>query len=190
MLHLDFTTLASYTIIMAPFISPSKGKLELEDVLRDITAYMNEDTRFAYRLIIGSDSQANTPLKPKIQVEKRQNIDFVNAIVIHRVGRGGRYFWRRLHREYQNPLSLKARIFTEANLSIELALEVLTLLQQQLARVQVDSQPNIEVHIDVGQNGPTREMVKELVGLVRSSGFEAYIKPQAYAASTVADKYA
>ncbi len=159
------------------FISPTKGKLTVEEVMADVIAYMSEDTRFRYRLIIGTDSQV------------ARGVDFVNAIVIHRIGRGGRYFWQRIHKDYSSPLSLKARMFTEANYSIALAIELLALLQKRLAEAFMEFHPDVEVHIDVGERGPTREMIKELVGLVKANGFEARIKPEAYAASTVADKY-
>lgn len=159
------------------FVSPSQGKLTLEKVIHEITLFISEENRRGYRLVIGTDSQVN------------HGVDFVNAIVVHRVGRGGRYFWRRLRREYKKPLALKARMFSEANLSIELAVEVLALLQQELASAFVELSPHIEVHIDIGQNGPTKDMIKELVGMVKGSGFEAHIKPEAYAASCVADKY-
>lgn len=168
------------------FVSPSKGKLELEEVISDIIEYMSEFSRFGYQLIIGTDSQASASQREK----GARMVDFVSAIVIHRVGRGGRYFWRRVHREYNHPLSLKARMFTEANMSIELAINLLQVLQQYLVKANIEFEPHIEVHIDVGINGPTRDMIKELVGLVKASGFEARIKPEAYAASTVADKYA
>lgn len=167
------------------FISPTKGKLELPEVVLDIMGYMSADSRFSYRLIIGTDSQTNRAVHGH-----KDTVDFVSAVVVHRVGRGGRYFWQRIHREYANHLPLKARIFVEANLSIELAVELLQKLQHYLAEAFVQTHPSIEVHIDVGQNGPTRDMIKELVGLVKSNGFEARIKPEAYAASTVADKYA
>lgn len=168
------------------FISPSKGKLELEEVVSDIVEYMGEFSRLGYQLIIGTDSQASATVREK----GAKIVDFVNAIVIHRVGRGGRYFWRRTHREYNYPLSLKARMFTEANMSIELAVTSLQIFQECLAKAHIEFEPHIEVHIDIGMNGPTREVIKELVGLVKASGFEARIKPEAYAASTVADKYA
>lgn len=168
------------------FVSPSKGKLELEEVIADVVEYMGEFSRFGYQLIIGTDSQASTSTREK----GAKIVDFVSAIVIHRVGRGGRYFWRRTHHEYHHPLSLKARMFTEANMSIELAITSLQLFQEYLAKAHIEFEPRIEVHIDVGMNGPTREVIKELVGLVKASGFEARIKPEAYAASTVADKYA
>lgn len=171
------------------FVSPSRGKLNLEEVVTDIVEYMNQDTRSRYSLIIGTDSQVNVPLQ-RPAGDKGKTVDFVNAIVAHRIGKGGRYFWRRIHREYNAPITLKARMFTETHLSIELALQLLTLLQQSLADAFVERQPSMEVHIDVGQNGPTRELIKELVGLVRNNGFAARIKPESYVASTVADRYA
>ena len=48
---------------------------------------------------------------------------------------------------------------------------------------------NVEIHLDVGKNGPTGELIREVVGMVTGSGFDAKIKPDSYGASTVADKY-
>ena len=45
------------------------------------------------------------------------------------------------------------------------------------------------IHADVGENGGTREMIKEVVGLIRGNGFEPKIKPDSFVASGVADKY-
>jgi uncharacterized protein len=45
------------------------------------------------------------------------------------------------------------------------------------------------IHADVGENGKTKEMVKEVAGLIRSNGFEPRIKPMSFAASVVADRY-
>lgn len=172
------------------FISPSKGSVTLEEVIADVITYMGEDKRFKYRLIIGTDSQVSNPPYPPYHTTKGAQVDFVNALVVHRVGRGGRYFWRRVPRQYHSPLPLKARMFTEANFSIELAMEVLAQLQGNLAEAFTEYAPKVEVHIDVGHNGPTKEVIKELMSLVRSNGFEARIKPDSYVASTVADKYA
>jgi len=41
----------------------------------------------------------------------------------------------------------------------------------------------------VGEQGQTRDMVKEVVGLIKSNGFEPKIKPESFAASVVADRY-
>ena len=43
--------------------------------------------------------------------------------------------------------------------------------------------------MDIGRNGPTKDMIKEVVGMIKGSGYMVRIKPEAYAASTVADRY-
>jgi len=45
------------------------------------------------------------------------------------------------------------------------------------------------IHADVGEQGKTKEMVKEVTGLIRANGFEPRIKPMSFAASVVADRY-
>ncbi len=49
---------------------------------------------------------------------------------------------------------------------------------------------DLEIHIDVGEHGRTRELIDEVVGYIRGSGFAVKTKPDAYAASSVADKHA
>jgi predicted RNase H-related nuclease YkuK (DUF458 family) len=45
------------------------------------------------------------------------------------------------------------------------------------------------IHADVGENGQTKDMIKEVVGLIKGNGFEPKIKPESFVASTVADRY-
>ena len=47
----------------------------------------------------------------------------------------------------------------------------------------------LEIHIDVGRVGETREMIKEVVGIVTGNGYMAVTKPDSYGASKVADKH-
>ncbi|MGD0523344.1 MAG: ribonuclease H-like YkuK family protein, partial [Candidatus Microgenomates bacterium] len=42
---------------------------------------------------------------------------------------------------------------------------------------------------DVGPLGPTREMIREVVGMVNGNGFVAKTEPDSWGASKVADKY-
>ena len=39
-------------------------------------------------------------------------------------------------------------------------------------------QSNIEIHVDVGEAGPTREMIQELVGMIVAHGYAAKTKPE------------
>ena len=48
---------------------------------------------------------------------------------------------------------------------------------------------NVEIHLDVGEKGDTKELIREVVGMVIGSGFDARIKPDSYGATKVADKY-
>jgi uncharacterized protein len=48
---------------------------------------------------------------------------------------------------------------------------------------------DFEIHVDVGENGETRVMLQELVGMIRANNFEARTKPESYAASKVADRH-
>jgi hypothetical protein len=50
-----------------------------------------------------------------------------------------------------------------------------------------------ELHVDVGENGKTREIVKQIVGWLENSQeyykFEVRYKPEAICASVVADRH-
>jgi predicted RNase H-related nuclease YkuK (DUF458 family) len=48
---------------------------------------------------------------------------------------------------------------------------------------------DVEVHVDIGQNGDTKELIREVVGWVMGSGFKVKIKPNACGATKVADRY-
>jgi predicted RNase H-related nuclease YkuK (DUF458 family) len=43
--------------------------------------------------------------------------------------------------------------------------------------------------MDIGEHGPTSKYIQELEGWVRATGYDYEIKPNSYAASTIADKY-
>ncbi|MBI4127802.1 MAG: ribonuclease H-like YkuK family protein [Parcubacteria group bacterium] len=151
------------------FNSPTKGILSLREVVEEVMAYLDESPDDRFILIVGSDSQNHV------------GTDYVTAIVAHHVGRGGRYFWTRQHDEKNLPL--RQRIYQEATRSMELAQELVKLLGERAIA------HNVEIHVDVGQNGPTREMIREVVGMIRGSGFAVKVKPEAYGAFVVADRY-
>ena len=106
----------------------------------------------------------------------------MTAIIIHRVGKGARYYYRRFNKNYMH--NLRQRIYYETYLSLEVAMMVAAKLAEN-----GDSRLNVEIHLDVGQQGETREMIREVVGMVIGSGFQAFIKPDSFGASKVADKF-
>jgi len=153
------------------FYNPHEGGLSFDGVVAAIVAGMEADPKERFEILIGTDSSSGP-----------DDVDFVSAIVLHKLGKGGRYFWTR-HREKRVP-SLRQKIWREAWLSFDLAQRVLAgLSDHALLRY------NLEIHVDVGENGRTKEMIDEVVGMIIGSGFSVRIKPHAYAASSVADKY-
>ena len=143
-----------------------------DQVIENIVRFMNVDNTRKYTIIIGSDS---LQLAPGVA-------DFVTAIVCHRVGNGGIYFWR--GSQHKGHKTLRDRIWHEVLLSLDIAKDF-------LERMKGKTVPtfDFEVHIDVGERGPTRELIQELVGIVRANNFEARVKPQSYAASSIADRH-
>jgi uncharacterized protein len=152
------------------FNSPSMGELDLREVIAEITKFIEQDTEKQYAIVVGTDSYTGN------------SVDYVTAVVVHRKGRGGKYFWQRLHKPKEP--SLRHRIYQETVLSIQTAQELM-----EKFKAGILAKYNLEIHIDVGQAGPTREMISEVVGMVRGSGFEAKTKPDAFAATSVADRH-
>lgn len=154
------------------FISPTKGRLDLNDMYQMIIEFVNEAPELKHRLIVGSDSQT-----------REEDVCFVTALIVYRQGRGGRYFY---HKDYKKMYpSIKQRIFYETAKSLELASE----LTKRLAEDDSVAALEIEIHLDVSQQGASSEVIKEVVGMVVGSGYDARIKPESYGASKVADKY-
>lgn len=154
------------------FISPSLGAMIFDDVFEDILKYASSNPADQYSLIIGTDSQIK---------EMKEEICYVTAIIVHRKGKGARFYYTR---ECDRIIrSLRQRIFYETSRSLVLASQVLEKLTDTVQDF------DIEIHLDVGNNGATKTLIKEVVGMVVGSGFNARIKPDSYGASSVADKY-
>lgn len=154
------------------FISPSLGPLTFEGMFDDIRRYLSEDPEARYSLIVGTDSQ----------LREGRGATFVTAIVAHRRGKGARYYYQREERRHMH--SLRQRILYETSLSLSTAGRI----AERLAESSIED-IDIEVHLDIGPRGDTRELIREIVGMVTGSGFHAKIKPDSYGASTVADRY-
>lgn len=152
--------------------SPTHGKVDLEKLKHLISAFMAENKKARYEIIVGTDSQ-------KV---RRDTYDFVSALIVHRVGSGGIYFWKRLVQERK--ISLKERIYQEATMSLVTSENFV-----KFFKTNGISKYNIQIHVDIGHNGETRDLITEVVGMVRGSGYEVKIKPDSYGASKVADRY-
>jgi len=159
------------------FYSPTKGKLSVDMMISDIADYVDKNPESFYRLVIGTDSQT----RGKNGVNK---IDFVTAVVVHRIGRGARYFWKKEKRNGK-PSVLRDKIYTETLISLDIA----QILVPKIRNIISPTKYDLEIHIDVGPLGPTRDMIREVVGMVQGNGYTAKTKPESWGASSVADKH-
>lgn len=153
------------------FVSPAKGVVKFDEMMEDIIAYLHEQPDADYRIIIGSDS-----------LYDEESTCFVSAVIVHRIGKGARYFYRRETQWVSS--NLRQRIYLEASKSLAVASKVMG----YLAHTEY-SDLNIEIHLDIGKYGETKDLIREVVGMIVGSGFDARIKPDSFAASKVADKY-
>ncbi len=147
-------------------------KLTPEAVAEELVRFMQADKKRSYKIVIGSDSE---------RVNDKM-ADFVVAVVVHRVGNGGRYFWRRT--EINRFWTLHDRIIQEVMISLDTAKEILGKLKD-LAVPHFD----FEIHADIGEKGDTKSMIQEVVGMIRANNFEPKTKPDSYAATKVADRH-
>jgi predicted RNase H-related nuclease YkuK (DUF458 family) len=163
------------------FQSITHGNLKVEEIIGLIKLFLEEKPNDIYSLVIGTDSHEKNGVKN----EKGKTINLVTAVLIHRKGTGGKYFW--IRKEVGNIHSLREKIYAETLTSLNFATSFVPLLKKGLNGHSPNY--NLEIHVDVGEHGDTREMIKEVVGMVTGNGFVAKTKPDAYGASYVADKH-
>lgn len=164
------------------FTSPTYGRLDWEQTLAKMLWFMGMDTKASYEVIIGTDSEA-----------QNGDADFVSAVIVHKKGRGGIYFWSR--QKIEKLYSMKQRVWQEAILSLNLAeklvrdLGSLGMFQNLKLALGGPNELNLEIHVDIGPNGETRVMISEIVGMIRANGFKVATKPASWGASHVADRH-
>lgn len=164
------------------FYNPTKGNLLAKQVIQEIISYIKEKPEKFYEIIVGCDSSS----------EEEPNFPVVVAVL--RRGEGGRFFLKKI--KYSSSfnkrfLYWKNRILQEVLLSCDLAMLLRDDFYKKIEQVD-DGTLQYQfkyIHADIGENGATKDMVKELTGLIRGNGFEPKIKPEAYIASVVADRY-
>ena len=154
------------------FNSPTYGQLTFKEVIYKISLFMRSEPAAGYKVIIGTDSQVY-PI----------GVSFVSAIIVHREGGGAIYFWHKTV-DTENYWVLKTRMYEEAVRSMELTTEFM-----EEYKTEGITQFNTEIHVDIGAQGKTRELISEVVGMIEGYGFAVKTKPQAFGAASVADRH-
>ena len=128
-----------------------------------------------YELIVGVDSHLHG-----------YAYRFITVVCLYRKGRGGFYYYtisEQGRKEFKGtyPVRVKARMFHETTLAIEVATEI----EEKTGKVPV-------VHIDASPANAgelTSMFSDELKGYVTASGFDAALKPWSFVASGIANKH-
>lgn len=164
------------------FYNMTEKFVSFEDVFERILHFVKQDPLAQYAMAIGTDSHGY-----------QSYTKFTSAVLIHRLGKGA---WGCL-RDYIVPRriqSLREKISLETSLSQEIAYYV---TPEMIARISdallpyVDkgSDFTISIHLDIGNQGATKELIKEMVGRIQAMGIEAKIKPDSYVASSYANRF-
>ena len=153
------------------FISPTNGKMTKAEIYDFILKKIQENQitkEHDYSIIVGTDSQNSYKTK------------MVLVICLIDKGHGGRYFY---HIDWMKKIKdINTKIYTETEKSLEIARELNKFLHDNDVRAEV------EVHVDIGRHGKTKELIQGILGWVTSEGFTAKIKDESWVASTIADK--
>ncbi|MCH6265138.1 MULTISPECIES: ribonuclease H-like YkuK family protein [Neobacillus] len=166
------------------FKNLQESKMAFEQVFERITEFMKCDPRGNYRLMVGTDSQVH-----------RSHTIFITGIVIQNMGNG---VWACIKKVIvpRKMTQLHERI----SLELSLTEEVVSLFTEEkknelinivLPNVYQGATFTIEGHIDIGAGirNKTSEFVKEMVMRMESMGVEPKIKPDAFVASSYANRY-
>lgn len=128
-----------------------------------------------YELIVGVDSHLHKGF-----------YRFVTVVCLYKKGRGGYYYYFTTEENKKNfkgtyPARVKARMFHETGLAIELATEI---------QEKINITPVIHIDASPPEMGELTSLFSEqLKGYVTASGFEGILKPWSFCASSIANKH-
>lgn len=160
------------------FVSPSRGKVEFEKIPDYLLEFYekNKTHESPYAIIVGSDSQ---------------NFDYTKSVTVISIicrGHGGVFFYEKT----KIPLlkDVRSKLYTETQNSLETTTALIDLLETNDKYAEMYNNCPISIHVDAGNSeyGKTAPLIPEIVGWVHSLGYECYVKPDSFVASSIADK--
>ena len=160
------------------FKRPDNTTVTGQQLIKIVSDYISADPKAQYEFTVGTDSQSYDKTK------------MVEVIAVHRVGKGGIFFY---NVEYVNRIqSLRQKITEETQRSLTIADGLLEALELDFIEKDIDIDEldiKFQIHCDIGHEGKTKALIKEITNWVTSLGYDCLIKPDSYAASSIANKY-
>ncbi len=159
------------------FQSQTYGKLNLKKVPEKIMDYVKRMEKYdaPFQVTVGTDSQNFSDTK------------IVSVIAVTCEGHGGIFFYEVSRINRIADVRLKLAEETTRSLEIMTAL-VETLESDEFSEVR--DKLSLVIHVDASWNdrGKTKELIPGLVGWIRACGYDCKVKPESYAASSIADR--
>tara|TARA_R110000851_G_scaffold46597_2_gene113311 strand:- start:726 stop:1196 length:471 start_codon:yes stop_codon:yes gene_type:complete len=154
---------------MKEWFTGSGEKIAFDEIINIILVHKDDSGSIS----IGTDSFI-----------KKQDCIFSIAICLFGADsqQGGRYFIKRTILKRNIFTSLMQRILAEVQKSVDLGIRLLEIIPVL----------DIEIHLDISasdKNQGTSRYADMLTGYAKGAGFSCKIKPDAYAATSVADKH-
>jgi hypothetical protein len=146
-----------------------KDSAGTETSLQDIVNLISADHE--YEIFVGSDSQIHKKLKKVV---------YVTCVVLYKKGKGGKIFMSREPQKFSP--CLRERLMNEVWRSLSVAFEMKKILPANVELI---------IHVDVNpkKKFKSSDYCQELVNMVTGQGFKCRVKPDAFGASNVADKF-
>lgn len=160
---------------MCTFISPTYGNVNFEQIIQIMRSFYNKHSAFGHcNVIIGTDSQNFSDTK------------MVSAIVMQCEGKGGIYFY--CVEMVPRIADVRQKLNYETQRSLEYADKLLEVMLDK--DEDLFSSISFSIHIDAGHSdrGKTKELIPSLVGWIHACGYECQVKPDSFAASTIANR--
>lgn len=158
--------------------SQTYGELELKQIPEKILQYYERNKHYEsqFSVVIGTDSQNFSDTK------------IVTVIAVICEGHGGIYFYE-ISREPRID-NIRQKLYEETSRSLNTAMELLKIIEDNEEYNLLIDKCHFVLHVDAGKTdrSKTRELIPELVGWIKSCGYDCEVKPDSYVASSIADK--
>ncbi len=160
------------------FNSQTYGKLNMNGVAESLKDFYERTKQFdtLFQITVGTDSQSFA-----------NETKIVSVIAAHREGHGGVFFYEVTHLDKIS--NVKRKLTEETSRSLATATELVEVLENDGYKTLRDNSL-ISIHVDAGwsDKGKTKELIPMLVGWIKATGFDPLVKPDSYAASSIADR--
>lgn len=161
------------------FNSQTYGQVDIEGAAKGLLDFYKRTEQFdeLFEITIGTDSQTFS-----------KETKVVSVIAAHREHHGGIFFYETTN--IDKLTDIRRKLTEETMRSLNTATELTGVLESSKKFDELRNNSLISIHIDAGwsDKGKTKNLIPGLIGWITSCGFSAEVKPESYAASSIADK--